>query len=101
MAESGLQRRIRKALEKEFKGSFWFKIHGNKYTPIGMMDLLGCVEGYYCALEIKKPGEVPRPIQHERMQQIANAGGLAGWVDTEEEAIELVREFIREKQRGG
>ena len=100
MTESGLQRRIRTALEREFKGSFWFKVHGNAYTPVGMPDLLGCVEGYYCAIEIKVPGEVPDPIQHERMQEIANAGGCVGWADNVEEAIELIQQFISEKQRG-
>lgn len=100
MAESGLQRRIRTALERKFRGSFWFKVHGNKYTPIGMTDLLGCVEGYYCALEIKRPGKEPTPIQYERMEQLREAGAIVGWFDSVEEAVEFIRQSIREKQEG-
>ena len=100
MAESRLQRRIRGALEERFEGSFWFKVHGNRYTPIGMPDLLGCVEGYYCALEIKVLGKEPTPIQYTRMEQLKDAGAIVGWVNNVEDAVDLIRQSIREKQEG-
>lgn len=69
--ESRLQRRIRKHLMKVFPGSWWYKVHGNEFTPSGIPDLVGCVEGRFFGLEVKRPEGGPSRIQlvtHERMR---------------------------------
>jgi hypothetical protein len=105
MPESSLQHRIRLTLQAEF-GGFWFKTHGSPYQPKGLPDLLGCIPceinaygayrflGIYVGLEVKLPGEELEPIQQERSNQIQDAGGIAGRVDSPAQAIRLVREAL-------
>jgi hypothetical protein len=90
--EARLQRRIRKALEEYFFGSFWFKVHGGPYQSAGIPDLLGCVDGRFCALEVKVPGgKGATRLQLATIDKIRKAGGIAGVVTSSQEAIDLVQ----------
>lgn len=33
-------------------------------------------------LELKKPGDEPRPLQHERLERLADLGFVVGWANT-------------------
>ena len=48
--------------------------------------------GTYFLIELKRPGEKPRPGQKKRMQALANSGYPVYWADTLEEAIEIFNE---------
>ena len=96
MGESTLQRKIRKKLQEEFRGSFWFKVHGGPYQVMGLGDLIGCVLGTFFMLEIKHPDE-NHPvsiIQEKRIKEVLTAGGVACVVESVEEALEVVYEHI-------
>lgn len=98
--ESRLQRRIRATLEVEFPGSFWWKVHGGPFQKAGIPDLNGCVQGAFCALEVKRPEEpTPSAIQAHRIAEIRAAGGLACVVTSPEEAVAIVHRFLRERGR--
>lgn len=56
----------------------------------GTPDLLACVEGRMCAIELKQPGETPTPLQWKRLREWAAAGALAGFVTTEVELDDLL-----------
>lgn len=89
--ETLLQQRIRKRLEREFPRSRWFKHHGGPFSEAGIPDLVGCVEGLFFALEVKNPndGEASE-IQLEVIDEYHDAGGIAGVIRTEGEAVSLV-----------
>ena len=91
--ETGLQQRIRKALKKRF-GGMWRKIWGGPFQDAGFPDLLGCVAGLYIALEVKMPGEEPSELQVETIEEIIEAGGIAGVVYGVDEAIAFVEEAL-------
>ena len=93
--ESRLQRKIRTRLASEFPRSWFIKIHGSPFQPSGTADLLGCVEGLFFALEVKMPGEEPSELQKDSLREIRRAGGIAECVETEEEAVAIVRKAIR------
>lgn len=93
--ESRLQLKIRKALELEFPGSFWRKIHSSEFQSAGIPDLVGCVEGYFFALEVKMPDNKPTPLQRAVMQKIRDAGGYAGAVYSPEQAVGDVRFVLK------
>src|SRR5512146_1743807 len=57
---------------------------------VGTPDLLGCSRGRMVALEVKQPGEKPRPIQSHRLDEWRRAGAIAGVVRSVEEAVTLV-----------
>jgi len=75
--ETRLQKRIREALEQTFPGSFWRKIHGGPYQRKGLPDLLGCVSGFYVAIEVKIGTSKATPLQQAVIKGIKDAGGIA------------------------
>ncbi|MGV2384580.1 MAG UNVERIFIED_CONTAM: VRR-NUC domain-containing protein [Thermobifida fusca] len=78
MKEADLTRKIKRALEDAFQGSFWIKIPGTRYLA-GVPDLLGCVYGAFVAIEVKRPdssyGVTER--QAANIERIQQAGGIA------------------------
>lgn len=93
--ESKLQSNIRKALVKEFPGSFWRKIHVSEFQSAGFPDLIGCVDGLFFAFEVKVPGNSPSVLQEAVMQKIRDAHGIAEVVHSPQEAIEVVRFVLK------
>lgn len=51
------------------------------YAQAGVPDILACVQGKFMAIEVKKPGETPKPIQIAFLRAIRGAGGIAFWAD--------------------
>jgi len=43
----------------------------------GEPDIVACLKGQFIGIEVKKPGEQPRPLQEHKLQLIRNAGGIA------------------------
>lgn len=97
--ESKLQRLIRASLESEWPTSWWTKFHGGPFTPAGVPDLIGCVEGCMCALEVKQPGEEASPVQRRRIAHLRRAGAISGVVVSVDEAIAMVRAGLTKKKR--
>ena len=100
--ESRLQKRIQKALEKKFSRSFWRKIHGGAYQRSGIPDLLGCVAGFYIAIEVKCPGKerTVTPLQQATIKSIKNAGGIAFVSSTVEDAVQVSVNHLNSKIYG-
>lgn len=92
--ETRLQRRIQKALRAKFPNSWWFKVWGGPFQSAGIPDLVGCVEGLFVALEVKMPKKRSNTsaIQEETINDISNAGGIAGVVTSPQEAIDLIND---------
>lgn len=97
--ESRRQIKIRKALEKEFPGSQWKKIHGGWFQDAGILDLIGCVEGMYFEFEVKEPDGDLSVLQQERITDIENAGGCSSEILTIKSAIGLVYATLRKAGR--
>lgn len=94
--ESRRQRKIKKGLLKAFPSSWWTKIHGGWFQEAGIPDLIGCVEGFFFAFEIKEPDGTISEIQRVTMKDIRKAGGCSIAVITLEEALRHVRETLEE-----
>lgn len=43
----------------------------------GCPDIIACIEGRFCGIEVKRPGEKATPIQLEQIRMIRRAGGIA------------------------
>ncbi len=46
-------------------------------------------------VELKRPGQQPRPLQDLRMQEWASVGLRVGWADTPEKVDALIRSWTR------
>ena len=58
----------------------------------GMADIIGQLrDGRLLAIEVKRPGEVPTDIQAEFMSLVNNNRGLAGWCDSVDGAVDLLK----------
>jgi hypothetical protein len=96
-AESRLQLKIRKALEKEV-GGVWFKIHGSMFQA-GIPDLIGCVQSLFFALEVKVDNGVATPLQLDTIHRIAKQGrGCATVVRSVDEAVTIVKAHLERKR---
>ncbi len=91
--ETRRQKKIRRALEREF-GGFWFKHHGSEFSEVGIPDLIGCVGGFYVGVEVKEPGETAEAIQKTIHKKIRGAGGICVTSCSESYIISVVREAL-------
>lgn len=100
-AESRLQLRIRHALEGQFPGSWWMKVHGGPFQPAGVPDLFGVVGGRAVFVEVKLPtGRVSR-IQWATMKRLGDAGAIVAVATSVDEAVTQVRAALAQCPRCG
>lgn len=85
--ESQVEQDIRKYAEK--RGWLWMKFESPGYA--GVTDRIGIRRGRVIFLEVKKKGEVPRALQEEVHEEMRSYGAEVYWVDTLEEAMEILR----------
>ena len=90
MAGMSSEKSIEQAIRRYLKGigAKVEKIH--PWAHNGVPDLLGCYRGKFLALEVKKPGGVLSPLQQRELRQWAEAGAIAGRVESVEEVKELL-----------
>lgn len=96
MTESELQRKVLRMIKKEFPELWCYKA-SDKWIS-GLPDVMGCFLGSFFAIELKRPGEKPRPLQDYVMNSIKKAGGQVTW----ETSVEGCRTFLTNvKKKGG
>lgn len=92
MKETPLQVSIAKAIRSEYgAGVFIFKLHASAYVPPGIPDLVGCLRGYFFAIEVKQPGRDLDPVQRARAEQLRRSGAYVCKATTPEEALTFLR----------
>lgn len=94
-SEEAIVKKIRKALQGSV-GGFWFKVHGGPFQMAGLPDLLGCVQGRFIGIEVKRPSRMTNvsPIQQRMIQKINLNGGLAFVSCDPDTAVEEVNRFL-------
>lgn len=85
--ESKLVGKILDALAEKYPDSYFRKIHGNQFQHAGIPDLIGCISGWFVAMEVKLPGQEPRRIQDHELTLIAQAGGINCCVTSVQDAL--------------
>ena len=88
-SETSITNAIRKHL-LALDGCYCIKIHVTSYVTRGTPDILGCFQGRMFALEVKRPGNKPTPIQRVELERWAAAGAITAVVHSVEEAVEAV-----------
>jgi hypothetical protein len=88
MRESDIERRLRLAVE-DLGGECWkFVSPGNNGVPDRLCLLPG---GRIIFVEVKRPGEKPRPQQLKRIRELVELGQQATWIDSVESIAEVLR----------
>lgn len=90
--ETRLRGKIVKAAKAEFPEIHIEHPHGSMYSS-GMLDLVGCLESVYFALEVKMPTnrKGATDLQQATIDSIIRAGGVAAIVRSTDEALEVLR----------
>lgn len=65
------------------------KTHGGRYAN-GWPDVVGCHRGRMLALEVKRPGGKPTPLQVREVAKWERAGAIAAVVTSVEETLALL-----------
>lgn len=104
--ETRLQNEIRLAVSQQCPHvTLWrnsvgtFKTQDGKFVqaglPPGSADLVGIASvhsiGVFVAIEVKLPGQKPRPDQVNFLEHVKKMGGIAGVATSVEEAVALLR----------
>ena len=58
------------------------------------LDYLLCVNGYFVAIEAKRPGGKPTPLQNATIEEITRAGGVAIVVDGTNESLNNLNNLL-------
>jgi hypothetical protein len=57
----------------------------------GDPDISGCIYGRHFEFEVKRPGEIPSPLQCKRMEEWRGAGAVVAVVTSVEETREVLQ----------
>ncbi len=90
MSELSIQTAILKMLRR--KGGLWLKLRDSVAGESEWPDIVGCYKGRFIAIEVKIPGQKPKPGQYAFLKLIKLAGGISGWCDNVDGAKEIMKE---------
>ena len=88
--ETNLKRQVMKMLSSEWPGAVVRKRHGSIYSTVGDPDLYILYAGVHIECELKRPGEMPTPIQVRRMAEWERAGAVVKVIHTVAEMRSLM-----------
>lgn len=60
-------------------GAWYFRPYMAGFGKAGVADIIGCYEGWFFSIEVKRAGKKPTPRQEARMAEIRATGGFACW----------------------
>jgi len=89
------EKSITAAIQRYLKkiGGKVIKTHGTGFGQAGTPDLIGVLRGRSLALEVKRPGEDTTPLQKVELRKWAEAGAIAGRVESVQEVKDLIKEI--------
>lgn len=62
------------------------------YAQAGVPDIVACIKGRFVAIEVKRPGKKPEPIQEAFLESINKKGGIAFWSDNLDKVKNIIKE---------
>jgi hypothetical protein len=89
-SERNLQKSVMPFLKKQ--PGWWIKT-SDRFVA-GYPDIIGCMCGHFCAIELKRPGSKgPTPLQQHNIELINQCGGRAVWVTSLKEVKDYVQRW--------
>lgn len=61
---------------KSLPNCWYCKVWGGGYQRSGIPDILACINGLFIALELKREGGKPTPLQVYNIDKIKQSGGI-------------------------
>lgn len=91
--EVNLQNKVIKVLKQLFKDDIWFAKISDRYNK-GIPDIVGCIDGLFFGLELKRETGKPSGLQVHTINKINKAGGKACIVRTVEESLLTIKSIL-------
>lgn len=88
--EVRIRAEIRRHLDSLWPDGYFFAYPGTALGQAGTPDFIGCYFGRFVAIEIKRPGERPKPHQSSVQSMIQRTGGCCCVAMS----VEQVKEFL-------
>ena len=73
--EKSFENKIKAFLKS--KGAYFIKTHGDRFSRIGVPDIIACVNGHFVAVEVKAENAKPSELQLYHLDEIRTAGGYS------------------------
>jgi len=89
MREKQIENTIKKYLASI--GVWYIKHHANKFTKVGVPDILACWHGKFVAIEVKTPVGVLSELQKYNLKAISDAGGVSIVARNLEDVKEVIK----------
>ena len=58
------------------KGAYFIKTHGDRFSKVGVPDLIVCYKGLFIGIELKAPNGKPSELQLYNLREIEKSGGI-------------------------
>jgi hypothetical protein len=96
MREKVIEDKIKEYLFQ--KGIYHFKVHGSKFMPVGLPDIVCCFEGSFLGIEVKRPGAKNEQSEQQKVHErnINKSKGTYLLVDSLEEVVDYVETKLKE-----
>ena len=95
-SESDYQKKIKKAVVREYPEAFVVKIQQAQYSQGGIPDLMVIIRGHYFGFEVKRPYfHKKSPLQRKTIEWIRAAGGTAAFASYPQEALDIIENYFR------
>lgn len=97
MREKAVEDKIKDYLFQQ--GIYYFKVHGSKFMPVGIPDIVCCFDGSFLGIEVKRPGAKNEQSDAQKVHErnITKAGGTYLLVDNLQEVINYVENKRKEQ----
>lgn len=96
MREKTVENKIKDYLFQH--GIYYFKVHGSKFMPSGIADIISCVNGRFVGIEVKRPGAKNEQSEQQKIHQrnVIKSGGIYILADCLEDVINVVEPLLKE-----
>ncbi len=92
MREKSIENKIKDYLK--LKGAYYVKYFGNKFSQVGVPDILACYKGRFIGIEVKNEKGKTSPLQDINLKQIQEAGGISIVARSVEEVKQIIDNII-------
>ena len=96
MSKNQIEQHIQTSIMRYIKSIGGLPIKQNQigiYAQAGVPDIIACIKGRFVAIEVKRPGKKPEPIQEAFLDSLTRKGGVAFWADN----LDTVKETLKKE----
>ena len=96
MREKVVEDKIKDYLFKH--GIYHFKVHGSKFMPSGIADIISCVNGHFVGIEVKRPGAKRELSEQQKVHErnVKKSGGIYILADCLEDVTNVIEPLLKE-----